>query len=246
MQLVLAIIVVALTIPTCSRASEHARLDMEVLEIVEEESSIGWTKYSGQVANKGNRTIQFPQIVITLKFDGKVVELRNGFIEGPSGNELAPGETGFFEVTLFSSREEFDEYTVSFDGRLDAVSPEFVTGLVRVVEGTLNGVEFLDTFAVLGEIENETNVVITDVAIRFRLYDADGQLIGFAEAQYSLPDEIYPGEILPFRARSEADFTEVSSYELIEPIEYVADRIPGPSIATTVEGASWGAIKEAL
>lgn len=245
MHLIIAIFFLAGSFST-SRASDHVRIDMELLEITEEESSIGWTTFRGSVANKGNRTIQFPQIVITLKLDGQVVEFRNGFIEGPSGNELSPGETGFFEVILFSGGDDFNVYSVSFDGRLDAVSPEFVTGQLRVLEETLNGVEFLGSFAVLGEVMNETNVVVSNVAIRFRLYDGDGELVGFGEAEYSLPREIYPGEVVPFRAESDADFSRVSSYELIEPIQYVAERIHGASIPTTVEGTSWGAIKGAL
>ena len=174
------------------------------------------------------------------------MEFQNGFIEGLSGNELSPGETGFFEVILFSGRDDFNAYTVSFDGRLDAISPEFITGQLRVLEGTLNGVEFLGSFAVLGEVRNETNTVVSSVVIRFGLYDGDRELIGFGEAQYGLLSEIYPGEVVPFRADSNVDFSRVSSYELIEPVEYVAERIPGASIATAVEKASWGAIKEAL
>ena len=202
MQLVFAIVLVGLVTASTSRASDHVRIDMELLEIVEEENSIGWTTFTGSVVNKGNRTIQFPQIIVTLKRDGQVVEFQNGFIEGLSGNELSPGETGFFEVILFSGRDDFNAYTVSFDGRLDAISPEFITGQLRVLEGTLNGVEFLGSFAVLGEVRNETNTVVSSVVIRFGLYDGDRELIGFGEAQYGLLSEIYPGEVVPFRADS--------------------------------------------
>lgn len=244
MKLIIALVFTAMATVTTSIASEHVRLDMEVLEIVEEQNSLlGWTIYKGSVVNNGNRTIQYPQIVITLKLDGKVIEFENAYIEGPLGNKLAPRETGFFEAILFTSRSDFDDYTVSFDGRLDAVSPEFVSGELRILEETLNGVEFLDDFAVLGEIINETNAVLTDVVIRFRLYDGDAQLIGFAEAEYSLPNEIYPDELVPFRANSDVAFGSVSSFELIEPIEYVADRIPFAPIPTTVEQVSWGEIK---
>ena len=88
--------------------------------------------------------------------------------------------------------------------------------------------------------------MLTEVVVRFQLYDGDKELIGFAVAEYGFPDEIYPGEVVPFRADSDVDFDKVNSYELMKPLEYVADRIPSELIPTSVEKVTWGALKTEL
>ena len=96
---------------------------------------------------------------------------------------------------------------------------------------------------VLGEFTNETNAVLTDVVITFFLYDNKDNILGYAKAEWGLPLEIFPGELIPFRATSSVAFDRVSSWKAIW--DYTADRIPH-DFATGVEQVSWGQVKTSL
>ena len=221
--------------------TQERRIELDLLAINAEVSEfLGWTTFSGSVRNSGERTIHYPQMIMAFKLDQKVVEIDEIYIEGPAGHELAPGETGFFDTLVTITKHDYDEYMITYDGRLDAIAPFLVTGDLRILQETVNVVEFLGNAAVLGEIVNETNAVLTNVVIWFLMYDSGGELTGIAEAAYSLPAEIYPDEVIPFRATSHAPLDRVVSTEARW--EFTADRIIH-NVATGVEAMSWAKLK---
>ena len=226
---------------TSDALGQERRLKLDVVSIAEEVSSfLGWVSYSGSVINNGDRIIKYPKVVFTLKLGDKVVDVRSAYVDGPGGHELGPGEIGFFERMTLMTKADFDSYTITFDGRLDAAGASFVTGDILMIEESLNVMEYAGDAAIFGQFTNGTNAVITDVSLRFFLYDAAGALVGFAEANYSLPNEIYPDELVPFRATSDADFEAVASWTATW--EFTADRIP-QDFPTGVEISSWGVVK---
>ena len=212
-----------------------------------EENSLGWATFAGRVKNNGPMLVSYPTITVTLKMGGEIVEIDEGFIEGPDGNQLAPGEvgvfemltTGVFEMLTTVDVKEFDSFSTWLDGRTDAVDLAFVTGEITLV--SLNVVEDFKGDALgLGEILNNTNAIFTKPEVRIAFYDADDNFVGVAES-FWLVDEWHPGEVVPFRAFSEVSFADAARWEVT--YQAIPIRLVGGDVATAVHTLPWGAIK---
>jgi hypothetical protein len=201
----------------------------------------GWVTFNGTVRNNGNNTINFPRMIMTFKKDGKIIEIETVYLEGLNDNMLSSGEMAFFEELVLLTKDEYDKVTYRFEGRNEALDPRLINGDIEVVSESLNIVEFIGDAAILGEFSNGTNAVINEIEIRFAFYDPSDNLIGVAEvSSFSLPDEVYPGEIISFRATSNASVDDISRWEVSW--SFVSVRLFN-DIPTVVENHSWGKIK---
>lgn len=215
--------------------------ELELVSIEEEVNSLGWVTFSGRVRNPGPQVVRFPRAVITLKKEGRVVEIHSGSIDTPSEDTFRPGEEGTFEVATATEKSAYDEYLVRLQSRAEGLDPRTITGDLDLLENSISVSEFLGDAQILGEFVNGTNAVISEVKLRFALYDAEGNFLGTAEVfSFYLPQEIRPGEVISFEAFSEVDFEKVARWEASW--EFVGVRL-AEEIPTAVEKASWGEVK---
>ena len=212
---------------------------LELLEITQEENSLGWATFAGRVQNNGPMLVSYPKITVTLKMGGEIVEIDERFIEGPDGNQLAPGEVGVFELLTTVDVREFDSFSTWLDSRTDGVDLAFVTGEITLE--SFNVVEDFKGDALgLGEILNNTNAIFTRPEVQIAYYDADDNFIGAGES-FWLVDEWHPGEVVPLRARSEVSFADAARWEVTH--QAIPIRLVGGDVATAVQTLPWGAIK---
>ena len=240
MPLRLPAFVIALLHVAGPAAAGTAKVEgLELLEITQRENNLGWATFPGRVGNNGLMLVSYPTITVTLKMGGKIVEIVEGFIEGPDGNQLAPGEVGVFDVLTTVDVKEFDSFSTWLDGRTDGVDLAFVTG-----EITLESVNVVEDFKGdalgLGEILNNTNAIFTRPEVRISFYDADDNFVGMAESVW-LVDEWHPGEVVPFKIYSDVPRADVARWEVTH--EAIPIRLVGGDVATAVRALPWGAIK---
>lgn len=240
MPLRIAAFLIALVSVASPATAKTAKVDgLELVEITQAENSLGWATFAGRIKNNGPMLVSYPTITITLKMGGEIVGIDERFIEGPDGNQLAPGEVGVFELLTTIDVKEFDSFSTWLDGRTDGVDLAFVTG--EITFQSLNVVEDFKGDALgLGEILNNTNAIFTRPEVLFSFYDADDNFVGAAES-FWLVDEWHPGEVLPFRARSEVSFADAARWEVT--YQAIPIRLVGGDVATAVQALPWGAIK---
>lgn len=233
----LLIALVSVAGPTTARTAKVEGL--ELLEITQGENSLGWATFAGRVKNNGPMLVSFPTITLTLKMGGEIVEMDEIFIEGPDGNQLAPGEVGVFEMLTAVDVQRFDSFSTWLDGRTDGVDLAFVAG-----EITLESFNVIEDFKgdalSLGEILNNTNAIFTRLQVRIEFYDADDNFVGAGENSW-LVDEWHPGEVVPFRAYSEVSFADAFRWEVT--YQAIPIRLVGGDVATAAQALPWGAIK---
>ena len=235
------LLAVLLILGVSEATSDAQSVSLEIVTIEEETNSLDWVTLKGSVRNVGSTSIEYPKVIFTFKKAGRVIGIETAYIDGPSGDVLMSGEVGFFEESTVYEKSEYDEYTVRFDGRNDAVDPQLIIGDIHLVEESTNVEEFLGDAAIYGEFVNRTNAVLSDVELRFTLYDSNDDVIGFAEASsYSFPDEVYPGDIISFMASSDVSVEDVSRWECVW--TFVGVRLK-EDVPTAVSDVSWGAVK---
>ena len=236
----LALCLIALVAVAGPATARTAKVEgLELLEITQEENSLGWAAFSGRVQNNGSMLISYPTITVTLKKGTEIVDIDKVFIEGPDGLQLAPGEVGVFDLLTVLKAEEFDSFSTWLDGRTDGVDLAFVTG-----EIALQSLTVVESFSgnawCLGEVLNNTNAILSRPEVGVAFYDAEDRFIGAAEAKWFV-DEWHPGEVVPFRAISDVPFADVARWEVAHralPIRLVKE-----GVATAVRILPWGAIK---
>lgn len=170
-----------------------------------------------------------------------------------SFSPVQPGQTTSFTIETDFKQGEYDEFSIRCVGYAGAINPdaESLSGALLLVEENLNFTTFEadSTTVVLGELHNDTNGLLTNIHIEFRLFKDEDCLVGVAIPP-STPNvlgsmvyqELSPGRSIGFIAYSEAHLGKVNRWEYS--LSYDFKKLaPVPEESTAIIGTSWGEIK---
>ncbi len=256
-------------------APAHASFTLEYIELLEIEEVVtereGRVAFVGRARNNHNLRPINATISIILKKEGQVVgvypTLRDGgsgygFLRGPDGYDINPGEVGTFEIVTVR-KDQYDEFRHVLSGHVVSAytNPDLIDSLLRnpLLKGSLEIPESSvnitpdgeGNILILSELINNTNATVTNVKVRFLLYDVDGRFLGDTIVirvngligglmRWSLS----PGETLVVESFNRtAPLAKVERWEVeipsFEPVELADDPIP-----TVRTGVTWGEIKQ--
>ena len=222
---------------------------VHVEEVVGDDGKITFT---GEVINTSEfQAIGPVRAFITIKRDGTVLGV---IVANPDGYDLVqPGQTMTFTAESDFEQGQYDEISVRFTGYVGASNPntESLTGAMMLVEESLNFTTFGpdSTTVVLGELYNDTNGILTNISLEFRLFKDEDCLVGIAvpssttnEAGSTTFQDVSPGSTIGFIAYSEAHLSKVNRWEYS--LSYDLVRLaPVPEESTAISAATWGQIK---
>ena len=235
---------------TISLAADDAEdLGLKLLEINEGVNESGKAMFFGKLhnSNASQHALSSPSITIILKQGEKVVGVYQEIIVG-----LGPGLTWEFEVETNIREGGYDQYSYILHAYLGGFDKNLVAGELVIVESSVTITSDEDGNAVvLGEMVNNTNAVLSDIVVRFILFDDQDRVLGKvfvlrANGQVFLPDyyEMMPGERIFFEAwSSDVPFGKVERWEL-DVLIYTPIRLYHPGVATARKVLSWGEIKK--
>ena len=224
-----------------SWSEEHLELS-NVQETIDE---YGLAVFSGELRNTHTmRPIASIFIFIVLKKEGRIVGMEY-FIPRDAWAKLDPLGTVSFEHETLYAPEEYDEFSVRAEGTLQPPDQALVVGEVYLVEESFNIVN--DT--VYGEIRNDTNAIISYILLEIDLLDARGDLISTLKSRNIdriALTEIGAGDTVGFILHYVDLARHVPKIKDKEVrISWgIVDIVAGEPIATAVEQASWGQIKQ--
>ena len=240
-------------------SDEHLEL-VAVEEVVDEEGLITFT---GRIRNTHEyQPINPFRVFLTLKREKIVSGVYQGLYDGFA--PILPGEIRSFSVQSDAIQGDYDDFSIRAVGYLGTPDPasSSLTGSLLLVEDGLNftviGPD--STSVILGELLNDTNAVLTNLTVQFRLFKDEDCLIGLAKPSEKIFDDgsltfqdLLPSESISFIAYSDVSFEQVTrweydvGFELVRIVpEIVSTQIeedPTISTPTAVTGATWGQIK---
>ena len=200
------------------------------------------------------QAVQPINVFVTIKLQGLVLAVISAYPE--SSLHVQPGGICPFAVESNFTQEQYDDFSIRFVGYAGSPNPdtESLTGAMLLVEESLNITTFDadSTAVVLGELYNDTNGILTNIKIEFRLFKDGDCLVGIAalSGQYSDPgamsyQDVAPGSTIGFIAYSMAHLSKIErweyslSYELVRlaPVAQVEET------DTAITAATWGQIK---
>ena len=228
-------------------SDEHFAI-VRVEELADDNGKITFT---GEVINTSEfQAVSPSQIFITVKRAGAVLAIVSA---GPdSYDPIQPGQTATFAVKSDFEQGQYDDFSVRFVGYIGQSNPnsESLTGAMVLVEESLNFTTFGpdSTAVVLGELRNDTNGILTNINLEFRLFKDEDCLVGIATPSPSFADpgsmlyqDIVPGSTIGFIAYSEAHLSKIKRWEYSLGYELV--RLAPVPEHTAIEAATWGQIK---
>ena len=233
--------------------SLQANNGLTLMEINEGTDDSGYAAFTGSIRNdnSGKQPIGLATITIVLKQGERVV----GTYQAREW-KLDYGEVWEFVVRTTAKEGTYDQYRHVLTGSLEFVDPEYVTGEITILDSSITLTSDADgNLIMFGEMINNTNAVIGEVALVFRFYDDQDRVLGRAAVTSINGDrslvvgailgaEILPGETVVFEAStSDVSFGRVARWE-IEELNFVATKIYDPGIATVRRDLSWGEIKD--
>ena len=239
--------------------------------------------FSGEIRNTHDvYGIQLIEVYVVLKKEGKIIERSwvydddDGMVPDSEGYDtLLPGATTSFRVWTLHLLDEYDEYYVRAQGIVakphreevwEIDYQEFDFGQIENWNPR-TGFEYdiLDHASVgcydsdyssycLGELVNKTNADFVTGAIVLKLFDAEGEHIGWAGGSYKLWPTLSAYGRLDFRGdiqwrfpgrdyaapdivgwELDPEYTGFQPYRLVEPAE---------AVPTVIETQTWGTIKD--
>lgn len=242
----IAIVCLLATVPSAVayETSEYLKI-VEIREVVDDR---GYVDFVGVVQNTHPYlAVEGIQVVLTFKKDDLVIDV----IDGLWCSNYSTDKTCEFEYSR--SRYTKDDYD-SVTGRiassrfyLSTPDPWLLTGELSLVEASLSVRADDDGWiVVVGELHNGTNAMLNIEHIAFGLWDAEENFLGWADdsvlSSYAYIRDVLPGETVSFLVGNrDIPFDRVARYRI--DVEYSISRYIDQSIATTVDGASWGEIK---
>lgn len=221
---------------------------VHVEEIVGDDGKITFT---GEALNITEfQAVQPTHVFVTLKLQGAVLAVVSG---SPDIYEhIQPGQICPFTIETDFEQWQYDEFGVRFAGYAGAPNPntqELIGGLV-LVEESLNFTTFEpdSTAVILGELYNNSNGILTNITLEFRLFKDEDCLVGIAVPSTSYSDpgsmklqDVMPGSTIGFIAYSEAPLGKIGRWEYS--LGYDLVRFAPVPEDTAVEAVSWGQIK---
>ena len=243
-------------------SNEHLEL-VDVEEVVDEE---GLVTFTGHIRNTHEyQPINPLKVFLTLKREGIVSRIYQGRYD--DFEPILPGHMRSFSVPSDAIQGDYDDFSIRAVGYLGTPDPasSSLTGSLLLVEDGLNftviGPD--STSVILGELLNDTNAVLTNLTVQFRLFKNEDCLIGLAKPSEKIFDDgslafqdLLPGESISFIAYSDVSFEQVTRWEYdvgFELVRIVPETMPMQieedatgSTPTTVIGATWGQIKHGI
>ncbi len=215
---------------------------LELSNIEERIDEYGLAVFSGNLHNTHTiRIIKSIWIHIVFKKDGRIIGIEK-FIPLDAWTKLDPLSTISFEQETLYAPEDYDEFSLRVQGQLQPPDHSLVVGDVYLVEESFNIIGNV----VYGEIRNATNAIIDNTYIEIMLLDARGDeiiLLKSGDLSHIRFVEIGAGQTvdfsLEFRTIIPADKVKSKKVKIRWNLIDIV-----PSIATTVESASWGQIKQ--
>ena len=221
---------------------------VHVEEIADDEGKI---TFIGEVINTSEFQAVGPvRAFITIKREGVVLAVI--VASADTYDPVQPGQTTTFRAESNFEQGQYDEISIRFTGYVGLTNPnpESLVGAMVLVEESLNFTTFGpdSTTVVLGELYNDTNGILTNIAIEFRLFKDEDCLVGVAapspttnEAGSTTYQNVAPGSTIGFIAYSEAHLSKVNRWEYS--LSYDLVRLAPVPEDTAIEAASWGEIK---
>ena len=236
-------------IPSFAFYSDEYFAVVHVEEIADDDGKITFT---GEALNTSEFQAVTPiKVFVTIKRAGVVL----GVVSAQPDNydPVQPGQITTFTVESDFVPEQYDEFSVRFTGYIGLTNPnaESLTGAMILVEESLNFTTFGpdSTTVILGELYNDTNGILTNIALEFRLFKDADCLVGIAvpssttnEAGSTTYQNVSPGSTIGFIAYSEAHLSKVKRWEYSLSYELVR-LAPMPQEPTAITATTWGQIK---
>ena len=257
--LIVVICLVAIKPATAFYSDEY----FEVVHVEEIEGDDGKITFKGEALNISEfQSVQPANVTITLRLQGAVLAIVSG---SPDIYEhIQPGQICPFTIETDFEQGQYDEFIVRFAGYAGGPNPntESLTGDLMLVEESLNFTTFGSdsTAVILGELYNNTNGILTNISLEFRLFKDEDCLVGIAtpsptinEAGSTTYQDVAPGSTIGFIAYSEVHLSKVERWEYslrydlvrLAPVpdeEPIAAPIAAP-IATVIAETTWGKVK---
>ena len=250
-KVLVCLIVVACLIAAKPATAFYSDEYFSVVHIEEIVGDDGKVVFVGEALNITEfQAIQPTSVYITLKLQGAVLAVVSG--EPDSWEQVQPGEICLFTVETDFEQGQYDEFSVRFAGYAGNPNPntESLIGGLVLVEESLNFTTFDadSTVVVLGELYNDSNGILGNISLEFRLFKDEDCLIGIATLSGQSRDpgsmwyqNITPGSTIGFIAYSQAPLSKLGRWEYSLGYDLVKFA-PMPE-DTAIEAASWGAIK---
>ena len=234
-------------IPAVAFYSDEYFSVVHVEEIVGDDGKITFT---GEALNITEfQAVQPSHVFVTLKLQGEVLAVISG---SPDIYEhIQPGQICPFTIETDFEQWQYDEFSIRFAGYAGLPNPdtESLNGGLVLVEESLNFTTFDadSTAVVLGELYNDSNGILTNITLEFRLFKDEDCLVGVATlGQPRDPGSMWyqnitPGSTIGFIAYSDAPLGKVNRWEYS--LSYDLVKFAPVPEDTAIEGASWGQIK---
>ncbi len=222
---------------------------VSVEEVVDDNGKIA---FIGEALNVDEfESVQPIQVVVTVKLQGVVLAVISG--RPDIYEHIQPGQICPFTIETDFEQGQYDDFSIRFSGYARSPDPdtESLTGGLILVEESLNFTTFGpdSTAVILGELYNDTNGILTNITIEFRLFKDEDCLVGIATLSESFSDpgamlhqDITPGSTIGFIAYSAAPLGKIGrwEYSLSFDLMRLASRPQEPTAITTT---TWGQIK---
>lgn len=246
-KVLVCLLVVSYLIAAKPAAAFYSDEYFDIVSIEEVMDDDGKVVFVGEALNTEEFEAVYPNSVfITVKLQGVVLAVISG--QPDAYDPVQPGQTITFTAESDLEQWQYDEFSVRLVGIVSQANSdtESLVGGLMLVEESLNFTTFGpdSTAVVLGELYNDSNGVLNNITIEFRLFKDEDCLVGIATPSARSADpgsmlyqRVTPGSTIGFIAYSEAHLSKVNRWEYSLSYDLVK------FAPTAVTGASWGQIK---
>ena len=159
------------------------------------------TSLTGEIANTSSASLKYVSLRLTVRDpDGLVIHLES---DDYSINRLVAGDTRIFQTDLYGEEENVLDNIRAGNYSIDVAWSEEIEQVnnvsIRIREGTI---QYASPFAIMGEVENTTDLTVRYFTIHFYGRDSSGNptyYTSYSEDTFGIP----PGGTAPFSVDKE-------------------------------------------